>query len=275
MILSRSSLARSVLLWGLLEIVASWQVRTVDGTPVFFSWLRSVVRPVAWAAQESANLAVDFSLGVRDLRRVIADNRTLRLELEAVHARELLLVEDLAALRETGQLTASGAEFIRDSITARCTYRDLGAGTMEVRTATEIVIGKDTPAVTSGGLVGRVLRSEGRRHWLQLVTHAAAAVAVNTSDASVQGLVLGTGTESLTVAYVPRQAKLQRGAVLVTSGGDGIYPPGIPVAAVIRLRETDEPFLEIDATPTAQLRTARVVLLLPGWSPAIAEETPR
>ncbi len=126
--------------------------------------------------------------------------------------------------------------------------------------------------MTSGGLVGRVVRSEGRRHWLQLVTHAAAAVAVNTHDASVQGLVLGTGTDSLTVAYVPRQADLQRGAVLVTSGGDGIYPPGIPVAAVVRLRETDEPFLEIDAKATAQLRTARVVLLLPGWSPASAEE---
>lgn len=270
--LSRSSLARTVLLWGLLEIIAAWQVRTADGSPVFFSWLRSVVRPIAWTAQQSADLAVDFGLGVRDLRRVIADNRTMRLELEAAHARELLLVEDVAALRESGQLTATGAGFTRDSIAARCTYRDMGAGIMEVRTETEIVLGKDTPAVTSGGLVGRVLRSEGRRHWLQLVTHAAAAVAVNTSDASVQGLVLGTGTESLKVAYVPRQAKLQRGAVLVTSGGDGIYPPGIPVAVVVRLRETDEPFLEIDATPSAELRTTRVVLLLPGWSPAIDEK---
>lgn len=273
MILSRSSLARTILLWGLLEIIAAWQVRSVDGTPIVFSWARSVVRPVTWVAQQSADLVVDFSLGVRDLRRVIADNRTMRLELAAAHTRELLLMEDLAALREGGLLTETGAEFSRDSIAARCTYRDLGGGLMEVRTTSEIVVGKDTPAVTAGGLVGRVLRSEGRRHWLQLVTHAAAAVAVNTTDASVQGLVLGTGTESLTVAYVPRQANLQRGAVLVTSGGDGIYPPGIPVATIVRLRETDELFLEIEASATAELRTARVVLLLPGWSPEISEET--
>ncbi len=272
---SRSSLARSVLLWAFLEIIAAWQVRTTDGTPLGFSWLRSMVQPVIWVAQQTAGLTVDISLGARDLRRVISDNRALRLELEAARTRELLLAEDMAAFREAGRLTEAGAEFTRGSVAARCTYRDLGAGTMEVRTATEIVIQKDTPAVTSGGLVGRVIRSEGRRHWLQLVTHAAAAVAVNTNDASVQGLALGTGTDSLTVAYVPRQAKLQRGAVLVTSGGDGIYPPGIPVAAVVRLRETDDLFLEIGATATAELRTARVVLLLPGWSPSGGEEPPR
>jgi rod shape-determining protein MreC len=115
-------------------------------------------------------------------------------------------------------------------------------------------------------LVGRVLRSEGSRHWLQLITHGAAAAAVQSFDTSVQGLVVGTGGETVTVAYVPRQARLERGQVLITSGGDGIFPPGIAVATVIRVRETDDPFLEIGAAPTADLRNTRVVVLLPLWS---------
>ena len=275
MIPSRSSFARWILVWGLLEIIAAWQVRTVDGGPVLTSWLRSVVQPVAWVAQQSADLVVDFGLGAQNLRGVIVDNRAMRLEIEAARARTLLLDEDFAALGEAGRLVGRGAEFTRQSIAARCAYRDLGAGTMEVRTAMVVSIQRDTPAVTEGGLVGRVIRSEGRRHWLQLVTHAAAAVAVNTEDASVQGLVLGTGSERLAVAYVPRQANLQRGALLVTSGGDGIYPPGIPIATVVRLRETDDPFLEIDATTTGALRTARIVLLLPAWSPGGGVEADR
>jgi rod shape-determining protein MreC len=95
----------------------------------------------------------------------------------------------------------------------------------------------------------------------------AAAVAVRTTDGGLNGLALGTGAEALTVAYVPRQGHLERGAVLVTSGGDGIFPPGIPAVEVIRVRETEDPFLEVRAVPTVNLNTVRVVLILPDWSP--------
>jgi cell shape-determining protein MreC len=54
---------------------------------------------------------------------------------------------------------------------------------------------------------------------------------------------------------------------LVTSGGDGIYPPGIPAARVTRIRESDEPFLEVTAISTADLYAARMVLFLPEWAP--------
>jgi len=58
-----------------------------------------------------------------------------------------------------------------------------------------------------------------------------------------------------------------RGTTLVTSGADGIYPPGIPVARVTRVRETDKTFLEVRGVPSAELRETRLVLLLPNWSP--------
>jgi rod shape-determining protein MreC len=69
----------------------------------------------------------------------------------------------------------------------------------------------------------------------------------------------------VSVLYVPRAADLLRGDGLITSGADGIYPAGIPVARITRIRETDAPFLEIRARPTVDLATLRVVLLLPGW----------
>jgi cell shape-determining protein MreC len=65
---------------------------------------------------------------------------------------------------------------------------------------------------------------------------------------------------------VPRQATLERGTVLMTSGGDGIFPPGIPTVRIVRVRESEDPFLEVRAVTSANLRTARVVLLLPDWA---------
>jgi len=61
---------------------------------------------------------------------------------------------------------------------------------------------------------------------------------------------------------------------VITSGGDGIYPPGIPAARVTRVRESDEPFLEVTAVTTADLLAVRMVLLLPEWSPADDEASP-
>ena len=81
--------------------------------------------------------------------------------------------------------------------------------------------------------------------------------------ACLEGLASGTGSRQLRLEFIPRRAQLLRGAVLVTSGADGIYPPGLAVARVASIRESDEPFLEVRASPTARLATLRVVVVLP------------
>jgi len=257
---------RTLVLWAVLEILAAWQVRSPAGTPVLFSWLRAVAGPVIAGVERIGDLVGDVAVGLSDLEQVIADNQRMRLQLEDIQARHLLLQEDLRAQRETNEFVRIGTEFLAGSIVARCAYRDLGAGTMEVRTSDKILVPRDAPVVGAKGLIGRVVRSEGRRHWLQLLTHAAAAVSVQTDDGSVQGLALGTGDGQLTIAYVPRQANLERGIVLMTSGGDGIFPPGIPAARIVRVRESEDPFLEVRAVSSADLRAARVVLILSQWS---------
>jgi rod shape-determining protein MreC len=266
--MSRTYVLRTILVWILLELIAALQVPPSGGGPVLFSWLRTLVEPVSILAHGTVNLAADFSLGVRDLRRAVAENREMRIELETLRARQMLLQADLEAFREIGDFAGPNAEFNAGTVIGRCAYRDLIAGTMEVRTAQFWILARDTPVVSAEGLVGRVMRSEGRRHWLQLLTHAAAAVAVQTENSLVHGLALGTGRNALTIAYVPRQARLERGALLVTSGGDGIYPPGLPTARVTRVRESEDPFLEVAAVSTADLRATRMVLLLPQWAPA-------
>lgn len=269
---SRPLVVRTIFLWAALELLSAWQVRSPSGTPVLFSWLRAVTNPIIAGIEGVGGLVSDIGVGLSDLQQVVADNQQMRLQLEDLRARNLLLKEDLNALRETSDLVKTGADFQPGSIVARCAYRDLGAGTMEVRTSEKVFITRDAPAVGAHGLIGRVVRSEGRRHWLQLLTHAAAAVAVQTDDGRVQGLALGTGGDRLTIAYVPRQATLERGTVLMTSGGDGIFPPGIPAVRIVRVRESNDPFLEVSAVSSANLRTTRAVLLLSEWSAREGDE---
>ncbi len=272
MIPPRQVVIHLVVVWIALEIAAAWQVRTDNGSRLLASWLRGAVQPIVATTEIVIKTSETLALGTIDLERLLVEHRRMRLQLEELHARQQLLEEDLEALRDASLLGGPNAEYAAGARVARCTFRDVSAGTMEVRTADPAILPRDSPVVTRDGVVGRVTHSAGRRHWLQLITHAAAAAAVRTDDGRLEGLALGSGNLSLTVDYVPRQADLERGTVLITSGGDGIFPPGIPVAWVQLVRETESPFLEIVAAPSADLRTTRVVLVLPQWSSGGGEQ---
>jgi rod shape-determining protein MreC len=272
---SRAFLLRTAAVWLLLELLAATQVLGPDGSPVLWQWVRAATRPVAVTAERVGEFGSDLVLGLRDTRRLLAENLRLRYELEDAQSRNLLLTEDLAALQDTAQMVGGVDGFEASSVAARCVYCSLPLGRMEVRIARPLVVPADTPVVSSTGLVGRVVRSNRRSCWIETLTHPAAAVAVKTESGKVQGLVTGTGNRELVVEYVPKTAELLRGELLVTSGADGIYPPGIPVAAVSRIRESDAAFLEVMATPAVDVLRVRVVLLLPGWSPDQAGSQPR
>lgn len=271
----RAFILRTAAVWLLLELLAASQVLGPDGSPILWQWVRAAARPVAVTAEYIGEFAADLVFGLRDTRRLLAENQRLRYELEEVQSRRLLLEEDLAALRETVRLVGGVDTFEASSVAARCVYSSLPLGRLEVRTAAPHLIPADTPAVSSSGLVGRVARSNRRSYWIETVTHPAAAVAVSTENGAVQALVTGTGSHELAVEYVSRTATLLRGELLVTSGADGVYPPGIPVATVSRIRESDAAFLEVTATPAVDLDDVRVVLLLPAWSPDQARTGPR
>jgi len=262
----RTVLLRTALVWLLLEVLAASQVRTTQGSTVLWSWLHGMAQPFVWTSQQLGEFATDVATGLRDSRLLMLDNRRLLLELEEARARNLLLEEDRAALREANRMLQSWIGYEESSLVGRCVFRNLAQGRLEIRLDTGVELARDTPVLSANGLVGRVVRSSGHSHWIELLTHPAAAVAVQTTDGSVRGLATGTGrTDEVSVQFVPRSADLLRGDGFVTSGADGIYPAGIPVARITGIRESDAPFLEILAAPTADLGTLRVVLLLPEW----------
>jgi rod shape-determining protein MreC len=262
---------RIVLLWLLLEVAAAAQVRQ-GGEPTLLRWLRAVGRPIAASGEWISSTVAQAAHGLRESGRLARQNRLLGEELERSRAEALLLHEDLLALREATQLPDSLLMASRH-IAARCTFRDIDQGRMQITAGLAHGVRKGAAAVGAGGLVGRVSTSTYSASWLQLITHPAAAVAVRTRDGGVTGLVAGTGHQTLRVEYVARTARLLRDSLLLSSGADGVYPPGLAVARVTSVRETSDPFLEIRARPTASLATLRVVLVLDP-EPIPAGDTP-
>ena len=261
----RILLLRTALLWVLLELLAAAQVGSAAGEPVLWGWVRASVAPVLWTGEALGAFVGDLVRGVSDTAGLVAENHRLRLELETTRAQGRLVREDMAAQLELSSLATLVPNLADTAVPARTTFRDLVRGRMIALVAVNRRIPPDTPAVASGGVIGRVIRSEGRRCWIELITHPVTAIAVQSENGQVQGLAVGSDSGELEIQFISRQAQLLRGDLLTTSGADGIYPPGLPVGRVASVRESAGAFLEVRDTPAAVLATTRVVLLLDGW----------
>jgi rod shape-determining protein MreC len=72
-----------------------------------------------------------------------------------------------------------------------------------------------------------------------------------------------TAGGAMEMRFMASNADVQVGDVLTTSGVDGVYPPGLPVAKVVSVdRKVDSGFARIVLAPTAQPDGARHVMVL-------------
>jgi len=264
---------RTFLLWVLLELIAAAQVQTPGGEPVLWSWSRAAVAPILWAGETMGSVVADLVTGFSDSAKLVVANSRLEVELESARVLRQIAAEDMAAQLELSSLAAMVPNLSDAAVPARTTFRDLARGRMIALVATDRRIATDTPVVGSTGVIGRVIRSQGRRCWIELITHPVAAIAIQTPDGKVQGLAVGSDAGTLDIQFIPRQAQLLRGDELISSGADGIYPPGLPVGRVTAVRESASAFLEVRAEPAATIATTRVVLLLDGWMGGPDEES--
>lgn len=115
------------------------------------------------------------------------------------------------------------------------------------------------------GVVGQVLRVTPYSSEVMLITDPSHAIPVQINRNGLRTIALGTGQiDRLALPYLPSNADVQVGDLLVTSGMGGVFPPGYPVATVTAISPEKSPFAKISAVPVAQLDRNRELLLV--WS---------
>lgn len=269
----RTLFFRTVLLWVLFEIGAAAQVRGPAGTTVLTSWARTLAAPPVALVEGVTHAVGDLIAGFEDARSLAAENQRLTEDLETLESRFAALHTDLQATLQASESLKRLPMF--SGTPARCLYRDMGRGLLLVSMDSNgpPTISHDTPVLGGGGVVGRVIRVEGQHCWVESLTRAAAAIAVTTTDGSTQGLAQGTGGPDLEIHFVSHRASLIVGQPLVTSGADGIYMPGFPVAEITSIRESGGPFLAITARPVADPTTIQSVWLIEDSTAAAEKES--
>ncbi|MDH2918121.1 MAG: rod shape-determining protein MreC, partial [Sideroxydans sp.] len=107
--------------------------------------------------------------------------------------------------------------------------------------------------IDDNGVVGQITRVFPFVSEVTLITEKDHVVPVQVLRNGLRTIVFGAGdTSQLSVRYMPISADVQNDDVLVTSGIDGTYPAGIPVAKIVKIeRDPAYPFARITCLPLA------------------------
>jgi rod shape-determining protein MreC len=118
--------------------------------------------------------------------------------------------------------------------------------------------------VDETGVVGQVTRVFAWVSEVTLVTDKEQAVPIQSVRSGLRGVTFGIGYDgTLELRFMPVNADVQNGDLLVTSGIDGTYPPGLPVAVVSNIeRNAAYAFARITCTPTAGVTSFSQVLVV-------------
>jgi len=119
------------------------------------------------------------------------------------------------------------------------------------------------PAIDEAGVVGQVTRVFPFSAEITLITDKDQVVPVQVVRTGQRSVVFGLGNGQLELRYMPANADIQIGDMLVTSGLDGIYLPGFPVAKVVNVeRDSAYSFARIFCVPIAGVENFGEVMVL-------------
>jgi rod shape-determining protein MreC len=230
--------------------------------------LATALYPVQWLALQPVHAVQNVSEYFTSLNQAQSSNEEAhkKLALQSLRASqvELLTQENnrlrkLLALREQFTTSVVAAEVLYDAADpyTRKVIIDKGL-------AQGVALG--SPVVDESGVLGQVTRVHPLVSEVTLIIDRDLAIPVLNVRTGARSVAYGdasTAGSGLELRFMGSNSDIQQGDLLTTSGVDGVYPPGLPVAKISRIeRRAESAFAKIYCTPQALVSGARHVMVV-------------
>ena len=230
--------------------------------------LATVLFPIQWVAMRPVQMIKNGGRYFESLQSAQAAEAAARLKLALQSQRasqveqltqENARLRNLLALRERITTPASAAEVLYDAADPYTRKIIIDKGLAHG-------IEAGSPVIDESGVLGQVTRVHPLISEVTLVTDRDHAIPVLNARTGARSVAFGdpiTRGGSLELRFMAGNADVQAGDILTTSGVDGVYPPGLPVAKVESVeRRADSAFARISCSPQALVDGARHVMIL-------------
>ena len=244
-------------------------------------WTVSAVTPfekvIVWIENGTSGLWHNYFY----LRGVRQENRQLKAEIERLRVEQVRLSEDAGQARRLQVLLGFKEQFISHTLPAQV----IGSSGSEQSRALYIDKGwrdgvrPDMAVITADGIVGKVLQVFGQKplepstSQVLLINDQNSGVGAILEKSRLQGILRGSAAGEVVLEKVMADEQVQPGERVLTSGGDQIFPKGLPVGTVVTSTSGSDLFLNIKVKPAANLSKLEEVLVitkLEDKAPAVA-----
>ena len=201
----------------------------------------------------------------RDDAQAQVQAMTLKLQQQALRsgqveqlAQENLQLRRLLDLRERLTSSTLAAEVLYDSADPFTRKVVIDKGALQG-------VQPSSPVMDDAGVLGQVTRVMPLVSEVTLVIDREQSIPVLNVRTGARGVAYGEagGAPLLELRYMAANADIEVGDLLTTSGVDAIYPPGVPVAVVVKVeRRAESVFARILCQPQGRVQGARHVMVL-------------
>lgn len=198
------------------------------------------------------------------LRGVRAENRDLKEQIEQMRLEQVRLSEDATQAHRLQNLLAFKEQYVARTVAAQV----IGSSGTDTSRLVYIDKGKDSgirpdmAVITAEGIVGKVLFVSPTWSQVLLISDQSSGVGAILEKSRLQGVLRGTATGEVDLEHISKDEDVSAGDRVLTSGGDQIFPKGLPVGTVAKVDKGKELFLNIRIRPAASLSRLEEVLVL-------------
>ena len=195
-----------------------------------------IFAPLMDGLSQPAAAISDAVSAVRQLANIHAENDRLRRE----NARLLAWQETSRRLMAQNQALMSLLEYKPDPRAKYIAARVIGDSggafvrSMLINSGRRDGLTKGQAAMTGHGLAGRVTSAGLRSARILLITDINSRVPVIVQASRDRAILAGDNSQLPRLVFLPSNASVNSGDIVVTSGHGGIFPAGLPVGRVIR-----------------------------------------
>jgi rod shape-determining protein MreC len=227
-------------------------------------WAISAVTPVETAVVHTQKWVNAIWKNYVYLRGVRRENRELRAEIDRMKVEDARYAEDARMARRVQALLAFKEQYVDTTVAAqvigtsgseqsRILYLDKGLNDG---------IKQDMAVITPAGIVGKIVQVFPDSSQVLPINDQFSGVGAALKSSRLQGILRGSSNGVTTLQYVMSDEKVEPGEEVITSGGDRIFPKGLPVGKVVSVEPGKDLFLNIRVVPSARLDQVEEVLVV-------------